>query len=368
MDIKSLSLEERIGQTLIVGLDVPVGKKMYETIDIIIDKYKAGGICLYRKNYNTYEELVKVINYIKEKSSKQKVPIIISLDQEGGRVNRLPKDFLNLPSANKLAKYSSKENDLVRQAGELTGKILKKLGIDMDFAPVLDIKRFPDNHAIGDRAFSGNVDEVCKYGLEYAQELQKQGIIPVVKHFPGHGATNQDTHFTLPKINYTMSELKEDLKPFKKAIKKNIPAILIGHLVIKRETGKLPASLSKRFITKYIRKKYHYNGLIITDDIRMKAIRFYFIGKFNPVKIAFDAGNDMIMLKYLGNEEKWLKNIEQEIRSGIMLGRLDRKVNRILKAKEEYGVNTNKIKVDKDFVQEVNSQIKTIRERCGLKS
>ena len=100
MDIKSLSLEERIGQTLIVGLDVPVGKKMYETIDIIIDKYKAGGICLYRKNYNTYEELVKVINYIKEKSSEQRVPIIISLDQEGGRVNRLPKDFLNLPSAN----------------------------------------------------------------------------------------------------------------------------------------------------------------------------------------------------------------------------------------------------------------------------
>ena len=321
MDIKSLSLEERIGQTLIVGLDVPVGKKMYETIDIIIDKYKAGGICLYRKNYNTYE-----------------------------------------------AKYFSKENDLVRQAGELTGKILKKLGIDMDFAPVLDIKRFPDNHAIGDRAFSGNVDEVCKYGLEYAQELQKQGIIQVVKHFPGHGATNQDTHFTLPKIKYTMNELKDDLKPFEKAIKKNIPAILIGHLVIKRETGKLPASLSKRFITKYIRKKYHYNGLIITDDIRMKAIRFYFIGKFNPVKIAFDAGNDMIMLKYLGNEEKWLKNIEQEIRSGIMLGRLDRKVNRILKEKEEYGVNTNKIKVDKDFVQEVNSQIKTIRERCGLKS
>ena len=94
MDIKSLSLEERIGQTLIIGLDVQAGQKMYETIDTIIDKYKAGGICLYRKNYNTYEELVKVINYIKEKSSEQKVPIIISLDQEGGRVNRLPNDFL----------------------------------------------------------------------------------------------------------------------------------------------------------------------------------------------------------------------------------------------------------------------------------
>ena len=96
----------------------------------------------------------------------------------------------------------------------------------------------------------------------------------------------------------------------------------------------------------------------------MKAIRFYFIGKFNPIKIAFDAGNDMIMLKYLGNEEKWMKNIEEEIRSGIMLGRLDRKVRRILKAKEEYKVSTDKIEVDNEFVEEVNNKIKIIREKC----
>ena len=95
----------------------------------------------------------------------------------------------------------------------------------------------------------------------------------------------------------------------------------------------------------------------------MKAIRFYFIGKFNPIKIAFDAGNDMIMFKYLGNEEKWMKNIEEEIRSGITLGRLDRKVRRILKVKEEYGVNTNEIEVDNKFVEEVNKQIKIIREK-----
>ena len=90
----------------------------------------------------------------------------------------------------------------------------------------------------------------------------------------------------------------------------------------------------------------------------MKAIRFYFIGKFNSIKIAFDAGNDMIMLKYLGNEEKWMKNIEEEIRSGIMLGRLDRKVRRILKAKEEYKVSTDKIEVDNEFVEEVNNKRK----------
>ena len=366
MDIRELSLEERIGQTLIVGLDVPYGSKMFQTIDIIIDKYKAGGICLYRKNYNTYEELINVINYIKGKSSKEKVPIIISLDQEGGRVNRLPKDFLNFPAAYKLTKYSSDEINLALIAGELTGKMLKKLGFNMDFAPVLDIKRFPDNHAIGDRAFSEKTSLVCKYGIDYAKELQKQGIIPVVKHFPGHGSTNKDTHFTLPKINKTMEELQEDLLPFDKAVEEKIDAILVSHLVIKKETGKLPASLSKRFITKYIRKRYHYNGLVITDDIRMKAIRFYFIGKFNPIKIAFDAGNDMIMLKYIGNEEKWLKNIKDEIKTGIMLGRLNRKVYRILKIKEKYNVNTNKIEADKEFVKEVNEKIKTIREKCEM--
>ena len=366
MDIKALSLEERIGQTLIVGLDVPNGSKMYQTIDTIIDEYKAGGICLYRKNYNTYEELIKVINYIKEKSSKQKVPIIIALDQEGGRVNRLPKDFFNIPAAYKLAKYSDNENNLVLKAGELTGKILKKLGFNMDFAPVLDIKRFPDNHAIGDRAFSEKTSDVCKYGIGYAKKLQEQGIIPVVKHFPGHGATNKDTHFTLPKIKCTMRDLKEDLKPFDKAVEEKIDAILVSHLVIKNETGKLPASLSKRFITKYIRKKYHFNGLVITDDIRMKAIRFYFMGKFNPIKIAFDAGNDMIMLKYLGNEEKWLKNIKDEIKTGITLGRLNRKVNRILKEKEKYKVNTNVIEVDSKFLKEVNNEIKKIREKCNM--
>lgn len=366
MDIKALSLEERIGQTLIVGLDVPSGNKMYQIIDIIVDKYKAGGICLYSKNYNDYEELIKVINYIKEKSSKQKVPIIIALDQEGGRVNRLPKDFLNIPAAYKLAKYSNDENNLVIKAGEITGKILKKLGFNIDFGPVLDIKTFPDNHAIGDRSFSENPYEVCKYGIEYAKKLQEQGIVSVVKHFPGHGATNKDTHFTLPKINCTMEELKEHLKPFDKAVEEKIDGILISHLVIKKETEKLPASLSKRFITKYIRKRYHYKGLVITDDIRMKAIRFYFIGKFNPIKIAFDAGNDMIMLKYLGNEEKWLKNIKDEIKTGVTLARLNRKVYRILKIKEKYNVNTDKILLDKKFVEEVNEEIKKIREKCGM--
>lgn len=366
MDIKKLSLEEKIGQTLIIGLDVPKSKKMFEVIDIIIDKYKAGGICLYKKNYSNYEDLVQVINYIKRKSSEQKVPIFISIDQEGGRVNRLPEDFLNLPAPSKLKQYSTEENNLVEQAGKLTGIILKKLGFSMNFAPVLDIKRFPDNHAIGDRSFSSNSTEVNKYGISYMKQLQNEGIISVVKHFPGHGATCNDTHFILPKIKKSMEELKEDLEPFEKAIKENAEAILIGHLVIPKETGKLPASLSKRFITKYIRKKYRYNGLIITDDIRMKAISFYLWRGINPIKLALNAGNDLIMLKYIGNEEKLIKNIIHEAKIGINLGKIDRKVCRILKAKEKYNVNNKEIELDYNFQDAINKDVEEIRLKCQM--
>lgn len=366
MNIEVLSLEERIGQTFIVGLDISNGINMYEAIDKIIGVYKAGGICLYTKNYANYEQLVQVINYIKEKSSKEKIPIFITVDQEGGRVNRMPKEFINLPSANKLAKYSTDKNDLVEKAGNVTAKILSKLGFGMNFAPVLDIKRFADNHPIGDRSFSEKYEEVTKFGIEYMKELQKQNILPVVKHFPGHGATIKDSHFLLPKIKKDIVALEEDLKPFEEAIKEGTDAILIGHLVIPRETGKLPTSLSKRFLIKYLRRKYHYNGLIITDDIRMKAIRFYFIGKINPIKMAFDAGNDMIMFKYLGNEEKWIKNIINEINTRNKLAKLNRKVNRILKIKEKYKVNNKKIVLDKEFLENINKKILQIRGECDM--
>lgn len=362
-----MNLKEKIGQTFIVGLDVPYGKNMFKIIDRIITEYKSGGICLYRKNYNNYEQLVEVINYIKDKSSQEKVPIFIAIDQEGGRVNRIPNDFLNLPSSYKLAKYSSDKNNLVTSAGNITGKILKELGFNMDFAPVLDIKRFSENHAIGDRAYSEKPEEVALYGNEYIKGLQKSEIVSVVKHFPGHGATSKDSHFTLPKIEIGVEELgKTDLIPFTKAIENGVDAILIGHLVIKNETKKLPATLSKRFITKYIRKKYRYNGLVITDDMRMKAIKFSFLKIRNPIRLALNSGNDMVMFKYIGNEQKEIKKIEAEMEKSINLARLNRKVNRILKIKEKYDVNTEQIKLNEEFRNKMNEEIKKIRKECKI--
>lgn len=360
MKIDELNIEEKVGQMLMIGMDIP---NAVDKIDELILKYKIGGILLYKRNYSNYNELIELINHIKKVNSKNKVPMFIAIDQEGGRVNRMPADFENLPSAYKLAQLSKKQNeDLVKAAGEITGEMLQKVGINMNFAPVLDIKRFEDKHAIGDRAYGEDVDIVSKYGIEYMKELQKKNVISVIKHFPGHGATSKDSHFILPTIKKKMNELeKEDMIPFERAIKEGADAVLVSHLLIKGETQKLPASMSRRFITKYIRKKYHYKGLIITDDMRMKGVEVLY-GKNNPVKKAFYAGNDIILMKY-SKDEKLIENIINEIKdSPLKQARINRSVKRILKTKEKYMLNDRKIVKDENLKQNINTRIKKVKE------
>ena len=359
-NIKELSLEEKIGQMIIIGLNTETSIKNLEEI---IEKYKVGGVLLYKRNYHqNYEEMIEIVNKIKALNQKNKVPIFISIDQEGGRVNRTPKEFKNLPSANKLVKKSGEE-DFVKLSGEITGEILHKLGVNMDFAPVLDIKRFSDNHAIGDRAFSENIEEVSKYGLEYIQALQEKGIIAIAKHFPGHGATKTDSHFRLPKIDEEIETLeKEDMQPFKKAMEHKVDGVLIGHLKIAKVTGKLPASMSRRFITKYIRKKYRYNGLVITDDVRMKGVRIRY-GRNNAVKKAFLACNDMIIFKYDNDIGVIDKIIQLAKEDKIKMKRINKSVTRILKVKEQYTLNNALIEKDEAFISNINKQIEEIREK-----
>lgn len=359
-DIHELSLEEKIGQMMIIGLNTETSVK---NLDKIIEKYKVGGVLLYKRNYHqNYEEMIELVNEIRTLNQKNKIPIFISIDQEGGRVNRTPKELKNLPTANKLVK-KSEEEDLVKRSGEITGEILHKLGINMNFAPVLDIKRFSDNHAIGDRAYSENIEEVSKYGIEYMQALQKNGIISVAKHFPGHGATKTDSHFRLPKIEEEIETLeKEDMKPFKAAIEHKVDGILMGHLKISKVTGNLPASMSKRFITKYVRKKYRYNGLVITDDVRMKGVRIRY-GKDNAIKKAFLACNDMIIFKYDNDINVIDKIIKLAKEDKLKMKRINKSVMRILKVKEQYELKDELIEKDKAFIENINNQIEEIRQK-----
>lgn len=358
IEVKDLTREEKVGQMLMVGLNMTNPQKKIEEL---ILKYKVGGLLLYRKNYKNYEQLVELINYIKKLNSVNKVPLFIAIDQEGGRVNRMPPDFENIPSANKLAKYQ--EENLVEKASLMVGEMLYQTGFNMDFAPILDIKRFDDGQAIGDRAFSEDKQEVIKYGIQTMKGLQSKKIIPVVKHFPGHGATTKDTHFVLPTIKKDLIELEqEDMKPFEEAIKAGVDCILVSHLKIKKAAMVYPTSMSRKFITKYLRKKYHYNGLIITDDMRMKSVRNLY-GKNKPIKKAWEAGNDIILFKY-GKKEKVIEEIIREVKKDKKKeARVNRSVRRILKLKEQYEINGNEIQQKEDFVKTINQEIHEIREK-----
>ncbi len=362
MKINELSIQEKVGQMMVIGMET---NYITERIETMIKEYKIGGIILYRKNFTTYAEMIELIKKLKQLNSQNKIPLFIAIDQEGGRVNRMPKEIKNLPSANQVATKGGVE--LVKKSTSITGKILKESGYNLNFAPVLDIKRFQDKHPIGDRCYGENKEDVIKFGITAMKELQAQGIISVIKHFPGHGATKQDSHQFLPIINQKIKNIEnEDMKPFEEAIKNGADAILVGHLLIKNVTGIYPASLSKKFIVKYLRRKYRYNGLILTDDLKMKAIKFLY-GTETAVKKAVEAGNDVIIFRFNKEEEKRvIQNIINLVKRGkIKESRINKSVMRIMKIKEKYNItdNTDIKGIDLNVI---NDQITEVRNICEI--
>ena len=362
MDIKELSLQEKIGQMIIIGMDT---NYITDRIKDMILKYKIGGIILYRKNFNTYQDMLKLIKNLKDLNRKNKIPLFIAIDQEGGRVNRMPREIKNLPSANQIAITGGEE--LVRASANITGQILRKSGFNLNFSPVLDIKRFENNHAIGDRSFGSDKEEVAKFGITAMKELQKNKVISAIKHFPGHGATKQDSHNFLPVINEKIEKLeKEDMYPFEQAIKNGADVVLVGHLLIKNITGIYPASLSRKFIAKYLRMKYRYNGVIITDDLKMKAIKVLYGTKLS-VRKAFEAGNDIIVFRY--NNKKEVEVIEQIIslvkKGKIKENRINKSVKRIIDLKNKYEISDTE-EIQGIEIEKVNKEIETIRKKCNI--
>jgi len=362
MEVTELSIQEKIGQMIIIGMDT---NYITDRIKTMITKYKIGGIILYRKNFNTYKKMLELIQQLKDLNKNNKIPLFIAIDQEGGRVNRMPQEIQNLPSANKIALQN--DESLIKKSAQLTGELLNKSGFNLNFAPVLDIKNFSNEHAIGDRCFGNNKISVAKYGIATMKALQEQGIVSVIKHFPGHGATTKDSHYFLPIINKKFKDIEnEDMYPFEQAINNGADCLLVGHLLIKNITGFSPASLSRKFISRYIRKKYKYNGLIFTDDLKMKAIKFLY-GPVNSVVKAFKAGNDIIIFRFNKDEEKnAIEKVFKLVKSGnIRESRINRSVKRIISLKEKYKI-TDDMPEENIDIQNFNDEILKIRELCGL--
>ena len=355
--IENLTLKEKIGQLFMVGLQENREKEIAK----LIKENKIGGVVLYRRNYENYDGMIKLINYIKETNGQNKIPVFVSIDQEGGRVNRIPDEVTNLKCAYKIA--ATKDIELVKESGKITAQMLNKLGISMNYAPLLDIKRFENNHPIGDRCYGNNKADVSKYGIAVMKEMQKEDVIPVIKHFPGHGSTRKDSHFKIAKITQSLERLEnEDMVPFENAIKQGADAIMVGHLIVQKIDRWYPASLSKKVIKKYLIEKNNFNGLIITDDLKMMAIRLHYNMKYAVIR-AIEAGNDIIMvgLPYK-NIQKLIKYIETQVKTGrIKEERINESVNKIIKMKEKYHVNDNEIQGFN--IKEMNNRIEKINEQ-----
>lgn len=334
---------------MMVGLE---GTKIDDRMKKLILNYKIGGVILYRKNFSTYENMLHIIKELKElNASSNRIPLFIAIDQEGGRVNRMPPELHVLKNAQRLSKANN--SNVIREAADITGEMLEKSGYNMNFSPVLDVLTDRTTDAIGNRCFSGDSEIVSEYGVQTMQMLQKHKIISVVKHYPGQGAAKVDSHYLLPSIKQIN---EKNLKPFEDAINSGADAIMVGHIIIKGIDRFIPASLSKK-VNKEIRFKQNFKGLIMTDDLKMRAIR-YFYGKKRAVKKAIIAGNDMVLFRFnRKDEENSIRNIQRLVRRGkISEHRINQSVMKILDLKQKYEISDTKEIVGCD-IQALNSRI-----------
>jgi len=337
--IAKMSLDEKIGQMLLVGIE---GTSLDESAKKMITQDKIGGIILYADNISNLQGMVKLINSLKETNKSQPSPLFISVDQEGGKVSRMPKEFASIPS-NRIV-GNTNDPSLAQTMGELLGRELAITGYNMDFAPVLDVNSNTKNPVIGDRSFGTSAAKVTKMGIAEINGLRSQNIIPVVKHFPGHGDTSVDSHLELPVVNKTAQQLaKLEWIPFKAAIKENVEAVMVAHILFPKLDPDMPASLSKVIIGDQLRRDMGYNGVVITDDLTMGAIvKHYSLG--TAAIHTIQAGSDILLIAHGYDNEKLVFNkIKQSVKNGtISETRINESVKRILTLKNAYHLSDQK--------------------------
>ena len=342
-----MTLQEKLGQLFIVGFE---GSEPSEALKDLIQRHRIGGVILLGRNIRDPLQLLSLTTALQEsrgalpglpssgglKPAPTNLPLFIAVDQEGGRVSRLKAPFTQFPSPTRLGKSGSVE--MASAVGASIGKELRAVGINVNFAPVLDVNINPQNPVIGDRAFGSDPALVGKLGVAFFQGLKDQRIISVGKHFPGHGDTALDSHEALPVVGPRRERLERvELRPFAEAIKAGIPALMTAHVLYPALDPLLPATLSKTILTDLLRGELAFPGLIMSDDLEMKAIASYYgIGE---AAVRFvEAGGDLVLICH--RFDRQLEAVEA-VRRAVEEGRLseeriDTSLERIAKAKEEY--------------------------------
>lgn len=334
------SLDIKIGQMILIGFP---GTTLDEAVLREIQEGKVGSIIIFEKNIppqNSFAALKKIIwNYQKAAP----IPLFVSIDQEGGKVNRL-KDKYGFPrSITAEAMGKSNSLDSVRFYADATAATLKGLGINVNFAPVVDLAANPANPVIvkHGRAFSNNADSVSMLAKEYIIQHRRYGVLTSLKHFPGHGSSQADTHLGIADVTQTWTD--RELQPYEKLIREGYAdAVMTSHIVNRNldKTG-LPGTLSKEILDGILRQRLNFDGVVFSDDMQMHAITKHF-GLEEAIRLAINAGVDIMTFSnnIAGSDQRTVDKVHQIIRAMVEKGeikraRIDESFERIMKVKQQ---------------------------------
>ncbi|PLX19740.1 MAG: hypothetical protein C0597_04950, partial [Marinilabiliales bacterium] len=342
--MNELSLEEKIGQLFMVAAYSNKDQQHIDEISYIIKKHKVGGLIFFQGGPGRQANLTNKYQTLSE------IPLLIAIDGEWGLGMRLD-STLNYPRQMMLG--AIQHDSLIYQMGYDIGEQMKRLGVHINFAPVVDVNNNPLNPVINVRSFGENPDLVAKKGIMYMQGMQDAGIIATAKHFPGHGDTDKDSHHTLPIVTHNKQRLDSiELYPFQKIFDAGIEGVMVAHLNVPELGTKedTPTTLTKAVVNDLLKNEMGFDGLIFTDALNMKgATEYYKPGEIEC--LALEAGNDILLFSV--SVSKAISKIKKDIRKGdLTKERIDESCRKVLAAKYRLGLLSNKS--DKIFVDTEN--------------
>ncbi len=322
---EKFSLKQKVGQLFMLSIS---STTLTDQTTDLIKNYHIGGIVLTGGNVSSQGQL---LNLTKSLQAQSKVPLFIAIDQEGGTVARISWD-----SASNISQYhigTVNREDFAYETGLSHAKILNDVNININLSPVLDTA-FEPSSIMSSRSFGNDLEKVSNMGMHIIKAHKSQKILTAAKHFPGIGRTTTDSHKYLPQIDVSKDQLiSEEIVPFKAAIENEVDFIMTGHVLYPQIDSKYPASLSKTITTDILRDELSFNGVIITDDLRMDALDDY----ENKFTQALEAGNDMLLI--VDSYENQIKAINEVVKNAkdgtISEKRIANSVKRILRVKFE---------------------------------
>ena len=326
-----MNLREKIGQLFMLGFP---GTEPSKDLRDLFKTYHPGGVILFSRNLEDPEQAAHLTNALQKLAPK--LPLLVSIDQEGGRVARLPKGFTLFPGQGALGQAGAAE--LAYAFAEVTALELRAIGVNMDLTPVLDVNTNPGNPIIGDRAFGQDPVQVEALGLAVIAGLQDNGVLACGKHFPGHGDTAADSHKELPTVSLGIDRLREiELRPFAHCFANGLAAVMTAHVRYPALDPHAPATLSPAILTDLLRTQLHFKGLALTDDLEMHAIIDHY-GIEDAAVRALRAGADILLIcKDHDRQVAAMEAVYRAVKDGdVPELQVEHALLRVLEAKERF--------------------------------